>query len=64
MSVIFVSSDKNIHYSIICKNTDKFSKIENMLYDAYPKLINSENNFLVNGKLINKIESKNSVIKN
>ena len=57
ISAIFVSSDKNIHYSIICKNTDKFSKIENMLYDAYPELIESENNFLINGKLINKYKS-------
>ena len=57
ISVIFVSSDKKINYSIICKNTDKFSKIENMLYDAYPELIESENNFIVNGKLINKYKS-------
>ena len=57
ISVIFVSSDKKINYSIICKNTDKFSKIENMLYDAYPELIESENNFLINGKLINKYKS-------
>ena len=35
ISVIFVSSDQKVHYSVICKNTDKFSKIENMLYDEY-----------------------------
>ena len=57
ISVIFVSSDQKIHYSIICKNTDKFNNIENKLYDAYPELIQSENNFLVNGKLINKYKS-------
>ena len=57
ISVIFVSSDQKIHYSIICKNTDKFNNIENKLYDAYPGLIESENNFIVNGKLINKYKS-------
>ena len=57
ISVIFVSSDKKIHYAIICKNTDKFSNIKNKLYDAYPELIESENNFIVNGKLINKYKS-------
>ena len=28
MSVIFQSTDQNIHLSVICKNTDKFNKIE------------------------------------
>ncbi len=54
LSVIFVSSDKKIHYSTMCKNTDKFSKIENMLYDAYPEYTDSENYFFVNEKKINK----------
>ena len=57
MSVIFVSSDQNVHYSVICKNTDKFSKIENMLYDEYPEYIETENNFEVNGNKINKYKS-------
>ena len=37
LSITFVSSDKKMHYSTLCKNTDKFSKIENMLYDVYPE---------------------------
>ena len=36
ISVIFTSDDQKIHYSIICKNTDKFFRIENLLYDEYP----------------------------
>jgi len=57
ISVIFVSSDQKVHYSVICKNTDKFSKIENMLYDEYPEYIEYENNFELNGNKINKYKS-------
>ena len=54
MTVIFVSTDKKIHYAIICKNTDKFSTIENKLYDEYPQYSENENFFLVNGNRINR----------
>ena len=56
MSVIFVSDDQRIHYSIICKNTDKFNRLENILYnvDEYKSYLQSENYFLLNGKKINK----------
>ena len=65
LSVIFVSVDQKIHYSTICKNTDKFSKIENLLYDAYPEYIETENNFFVNGNKVNKYKSlENNKIKN
>ena len=57
LSVIFVSQDQKIHYSTLCKNTDKFSKIENMLYDAYPEYSGSDNYFFVNGNKINKYKS-------
>ena len=57
LSITFVSSDKKIHYSTLCKNTDKFSKIENMLYDVYPEYSESENNYFINGNKINKYKS-------
>ena len=57
LSVIFVSIDKKINYSVICKNTNKFNEIENVLYDAYPEYAEKENYFSVNGKDINKYES-------
>ena len=65
ISVIFNSVDQKIHTSIICKNTDKFSKIENLLYDEYPEYKNNLNTFVVNGKIINKYETlDNNTIKN
>ena len=54
MTVIFVSTDQKIHYAIICKNTDKFSTLENKLYDEYPEFSENENYFLVNGNRINR----------
>ena len=57
ISVIFVSSDQKVHYSVICKNTDKFNIIENKLYEEYPEYLESENYFIVNGNKINKYKS-------
>ena len=49
MTIIFISTDSKIHYAMICKNTDKFNKIENILYEQYPEYQESENYFTVNG---------------
>ena len=54
ISIKFISVNQDIDFSIIAKNTDVFSKIEKMLYDKYPKYIESENYFLMNGNKINK----------
>jgi len=57
ISVIFTSSDKMILYSAICKNTEKFIKLEEKLYNNYPEYSNSDNYFMVNGNIINKINT-------
>ena len=31
MSVIFISSDQKIHYSVICKNTEKIQSIRSKI---------------------------------
>jgi len=54
LPIIFQSVDSKIHYAIICKNTDRFNMIENILYDIYPEYIENENYFIVNGNKINK----------
>ena len=48
ISLIFISSDENIHYSLICKNTDNFSKIESLLYNKYPEYKNLNSSFILN----------------
>lgn len=57
MSLIITSSDQKINYSIICKNTDKFIKIEGMIYSEYPEYEELSNYFISNGKKINKFRT-------
>ncbi len=52
MCVYFTSMDQNIHYSIPCINTDKFSEIEEKLYKQYPEYRDTKNYFIFNGKKI------------
>ena len=54
ISIIFTSSDQNLHYSIICKNTDEFHKVEGQLYKDNPAYSENENYFLLGGRKINK----------
>ena len=58
ISVIFTTEDQKIHYSIICKNTDKFINLEEKLYNDYPEYFKKDCCFfLVNGNLINKSQT-------
>ena len=57
ISVIFISSDQKVHYSMICKNTTKFSIIEGKLYEEYKDYEDLETYFTVNGKRINRHKS-------
>ena len=54
MPIKFISVNQDINFDIIAKNTDKFSKLETILYEKYPKYVDSENFFLVNGNRMNK----------
>ena len=57
ISVIFTSSDQNMFYSIICKNTQKFTELEEKLYNDYPEYSKSNNYFIINGNRVNKNKS-------
>ena len=57
LSVIFKSINQKILYSIICKNTDKFSKVEDKLYEQYPKYLENENFFIANGIKVNRFKT-------
>ena len=50
MSIIISTEDKIIQYSVIAKNTDKFLRIEEKFYDAFPEFGKVENSFYINGK--------------
>ena len=57
MSVIISTEDKNTQYSVIGKNTDKFLRIEEKFYDAFPEFGKVENSFSINGNKINKYQT-------
>ena len=64
ISIKFISSEQNIDYSLITKNTEKFDKIEAMLYNEYP-FIETDNFFVVSGNKINRNKTlKQNNIKN
>ena len=52
MSVIFTSIDQKVNCSIICKNTDYFSEIVNLLYKKYPEYRKNDCFFLYASKKI------------
>ena len=54
ISIIFTSYDKKIHFSVICKNTEKFNQLEEKLYEKYPEYSITNNDFVVNGNRIQK----------
>ena len=57
MSIIFSSVSQNIHYSIVCKNTDDINKLERELYREYPQFSKTDNYFMCKGKVINKFDT-------
>ena len=57
ISVIFTTIDETIYHSIICKNTDKFSKVEDKFYEYFHEYSKSQNIFRVNGMEVNKYKS-------
>ena len=57
MSIIFISSDKNMISSLICKNTDVFEFVEKKLYEQYSEYKGLDNIFILNGRKIDKNKS-------
>ena len=56
-TVAFLTSNENIHYSMICKNTDKFQRLEMAFYDKFPEYKKRNNIFLAHNKVIDKYNS-------
>ena len=61
LSIILKSKDNTFNTSIICKNTDKFYKIEELLCEKYSKFNDTEIVFYING---NKIKKNKNLIQN
>ena len=66
-SIKFTSIDQKINnYSIICKNTDKFVRLEEQLYEDFPEYKDKETYFIKNGDKIKRFKSidENNIKKN
>ena len=66
-SINFTSIDQKIgHYSISCKNTDIFVRLEEQLYEDYPEYKDKETYFIKNGDKIKRFKSldENNIKKN
>ena len=61
MVVNFVSSQDIQNYSLICKSTDLFEKLEEKLFKDYPKYTKDKTFFLANGS---KIETSKTLEEN
>ena len=66
IAIGFASSDQTIRNFVRpCKDSDLFVKLEEKLYDEYPKYKDVETYFLVNGKKVLRFKSmKENNIKN
>ena len=65
MSIIFNSVDQKVNFSVICKNTDEFHKIEAQLYKNYSEYSENDNFFTVKGIKVNRYKTlENNNIKN
>ena len=53
ISIIFMASDENIHYSMICKSTEMFIELEKRLFIKYPEYKETKNNYYAKGHKIN-----------
>ena len=54
ISIKLISVNQDIDFKVIAKNTDYFSKLENILYQNYPKYKYTQNYLIVSGNVIQK----------
>ena len=58
ISVIFqYIDDQTVHYPVICKESQKFSEVEKLLYEKFPRYKKTINYFICNGNIIDKTKT-------
>ena len=57
LPIIFLIGDQKVHYSLICKDSEKFSEVEGRLYEIFPDYSEVENYFMCNGIKINRFKT-------
>ena len=54
ISIIFISNEQGIYWSVICNKTDSFSKLQQSFFERYPEYNEENNYFVFNGINIEK----------
>ena len=49
MCVNFIATDQSVHFAAACAKTNTFAEVEEKLYKQYPKLRETNNEFIANG---------------
>jgi hypothetical protein len=68
LSLIIKTRDEKVIFSVICKNTDKFIKVEEEFYKQYPEYLEYKgefrlkNNIIDKNKILEELQLKNSDI--
>ena len=57
IAIFFTSTHQDIHRPIPCKNTDVFVKIEEKIYNEYPKYKDYNTYLTVNGNIIKRFKT-------
>jgi len=57
MAIFFTSNNQDIQRPISCKNTDTFVKIEEKIYNEYPKYKDYNTFLTVNGNVIKRFKT-------
>ena len=52
LTLIIMTKDKKVIFSLICKNADKFIKIQEKFYKKYPEYLENKGTFKINSHLI------------
>ena len=59
MALLFTSTQQDIYRPISCKNTDTFVRIEEQIYNEYPKYKEYNTYLTVNGNAIKRFKTLN-----
>ena len=54
---LLTSTDQKFIYSLPCKTSTLFSKIEEKLYEEFPEYKETDNHFLINGKKVKRFKT-------
>ena len=57
ISILFSTNDHRLLYSLPCKNTTRFSRIEEKFYEEFPEYKETDNYFLANGNKVKRFKT-------